>query len=400
MKIFATKYRINDPAIVATPPVGTLIWQNPQAMPFELLSSGDLTPDVIEKTISINFRVELDDPLNHISTSGSVDVSVPSNPDILSLLDLDDLQENVLTIQITDEDNNTADFIGIVDPKQSYYDNINQTYHLYFYDLFTYVYNNLSGFLARVVVDDKTIGDLFPYYIELSMGDQYIPLSFFLRTYNSLGDSTATDLDISFDVERMRVLSTQVGKITINNFLDQVRNHYGAYAFIDGYGTIRLISRNRGELNAGSIDITDDIIEEEYTENYTMPAVYDAVRCSAIIDDPDGTTIIDHLIYYDEEVKHKFIYSDTDLSSFNYLDLRTLIPGGISALYLFANRSIDDLEIIYGDITKPQNIVKCSINRTDLPILKRVTLSGVDYIIMNMEKFYEEEYSTVELLRK
>lgn len=376
------------------------IWTNPQAMRFEELSAADLTPYVIDQSTSVNFRVELDDPLNFISTSGSMDISLPTEANELETLNLDDLQENALIIKIYETGAGVQDFLGVVDPKQSYYDNIEQIYHLYFYDLFSFMYNHISNYLGTITVDGRTIGDLFPYYQELSLGDQYIPLDFFLKTYNSLNENVSTDVDISFIVERARVLATQVGAITINNFLDQVRNHYGAYVYINGAGTINLVSRNRGLLNAGSVDITDDIIEEEYTQSYTLPAEYNAVRCSSIINDDEGTTIIDHLIYYDGELQHKFIYSDTDLSSFDYLDLRTQIPGGISALYLFANRSIDDLKEIYGDIIKPRSIVKCSVDRIDLPILKRVTIGDKEYIIMNMEKSYEERTSVLELLRK
>lgn len=399
MIVTAVKYRIMPPQIVHIQ--NSYIWTNPQAMRFEQLSAAALTPYILDKSTSVNFRVELDDPLNFIASSGSIEVSLPTEQNELNALNLDDLQENVLIISIYETGAGVQDFLGIVDPKQSYYDNIQQTYHLYFYDLFSYMYNHIPNYLGTVTVNGVTVGDLFPYYQELSFpGNDLIPLDFFLQTYNSLNDKVSTDVDMPFEGERARIASTQIGAITINNFLDQLRNHYGAYVYIDGSGTIKLVSRNRGLLNAGSVDITDDIIDEEYTQSYTLPADYNAVRCTSRINDDEGTTIIDHLIYYDGELKHKFIYSDTDLSSFDYLDLRTRIPGGISGLYVFPNRSIEDLKEIYGDIVKPRSITKCRVDRIDLPILKRVVINDDEFIIMDMEKFYDERYSVLELLRK
>lgn len=392
------RYRINPPSIVHVQ--NAYIWTNPQAMPFEMISGSNIIhQSVIEGSAKINFRVELDDPLNFISSSGSIEIDEPTEPTALSVLDLNDL-DNLLVVQIYNGDTLAKEFLGIVDPSNSYFDEINRTYHLSFYDAFTYIYNHISDYLAKTTVDGQPIGDMFPYYQELSTGDQYIPLDFFLKTYNSFGGDVSTDLDLSFIVDRARVLSTQLGAISINDFMDSIRNYYGAYAFIDGGGTLRFISRNRGQVNAGIFDITDDIEENDYLTNYVLPPEHNAILCSSILPDEEGTLYLNHLIYYDDGVQYKIIKGDTDISSFNYLDLRVSLPGGISGLYVLPSRTIDELKVIYGDMVTPNTIVKCQVNRLDLNILNRVTINEDQYIIMDMEKDYDQQTSTLELLKK
>ena len=102
-------------------------------MPFEHIDAVDITDYVIENSLNINFRVELDDPLNFVSTSGSVEIVESGYADIAEILNPDDLINNVLIVQVLNSSGG-GEFLGIVNTENSYFDNIERVYHLSFYD--------------------------------------------------------------------------------------------------------------------------------------------------------------------------------------------------------------------------------------------------------------------------
>src|SRR5690606_25736827 len=128
-----------------------VVWDEPQAMPFSLISSGDFSDYLIEGGLDIEHRVEYDDPMSEIASSGEINLVKPTEGILLDILDLDGLDDRtVLVVKITIDDE--PEFMGIVNAEESSYNQIEGVYTLSFYDLFTYVYKNISTFLDSVPV--------------------------------------------------------------------------------------------------------------------------------------------------------------------------------------------------------------------------------------------------------
>jgi len=390
-----------------------VVWDEPQAMPFSLISSGDFSDYLIEGGLDIEHRVEYDDPMSEIASSGEINLVKPTEGILLDILDLDGLDDRtVLVVKITIDDE--PEFMGIVNAEESSYNQIEGVYTLSFYDLFTYVYKNISTFLDSVPVTWnaggttwKYLNDNFPHYIETFSSD-FVDLGIVLQTYSSVRGDYIVDIDLPLEAQNHTKILLLINAISLNDLIDVFRNYYGAYIYVDGEGNTRMVARGRGI--GEPVDITDDIIEDEYVKRYTRPPDYDSVLAFSRIEDGE-LTFIYVLLYYRNGEFGMYEYTnennlwlngepaDASLDQFKYLDLRFSLPGGTSGYTILPERTFEQIKQIYGNIITPHSIVECSVNRMDLSLMQRVRLDDADYVIMSMKKDYLEEYTSLELLK-
>ena len=408
----------------------------------------DLTDYLIQDTIEADFTFEYTKIFDFITSSVKFELLPSAN--INNILDLTSYQGSgqILTCKVRNDDN--PDFWGVLDTLNSEFSREKQVYILRFNDIFKYSYDLLSksllGFKGSVDLSGflKNYFLFSAYNVFVNVGD--LPQTFQQNHANTLrnsdgGRGTAPTANSLY-------IEEYINQITNNDFLFELQKYYNAYIYTDGSGNIFFVGKNQSISDLiqppnFNPNIDDGAFEEADTSNFSAPPQYNSILINypagqgwnfynesfptnlwtpkdylrstetSRIDQQDLSTYAliflapnvvrdptSHIPFTAAQLVTMKIMND--LSNIppmmNYYDLRFNLSGYSSTYRVFAAKTLDQVLTEYYNILIPEGTMRCKINRTDLLPMQKVTRFGRNFNIVSLKKYYDQNYSELELL--
>ena len=408
----------------------------------------DITQYLIQDTIETDFTFEYTQIFDRIVSTTKFELLPSANTN--HILDLDAYQGpgQILTCQVTSDGN--PDFWGVLDPLSSEYNRERQAFSLRFNDIFKYTYDllakSLLGFKSTIDLEGFLRNYLIfsNYNVFINVGD--LTQTFQQNHANSIRNSdgsrgTAPTADSLY-------IEEYINQITNNDFLFELQKYYNAFIYTDGSGNIFFVGKNQSISDLFTPpnfnpNIDDASFEEADSSNFSAPPQYNSILINYAAGqgwkfyngyNPTAqwtptdylrnteTTRIDQRdlssyavvflapnVVRDPSSHTPFSAPDLvvmkildDLSNIpptlNYYDLRFNLVGYSSTYRVFAGKTLDQVLTEYYNILIPQGTMKCKVNRTDLLPMQKVSRFGQNYNIVSIKKYYDQNYSELELL--
>lgn len=348
--------------------------------------SGHIEDLLIEDEIEIDNKVELKEVFDLYCSNvelnfdnDETDETVPHTID--DYLNFSSLKTLIWGLQIIKD--GTKKYAGYIKPESFYKDKENDKYNLTVVNWYKWMTDSLK---------DCTLPELSEYTITEFFGALGWDCEVFI--------GTQSEIFVAYDYNKLRESGFKVA-----DFIFEMQKNYAAYIYVDENMKVKFVGKNYYTADEG-IDITDDILEEDYKENIYEANEYNSVLMNVKGTWSGGTYEGWAFVYYDSSYQ-VITGINADLSNIpdgmKYIDVRQQLDWNNDYDYSFSYVVFQDRDEIdryndWANILRPTKRHFIKVDRTDIQLFNKVIIDETEMQVFRCKESLLKDEMYLELI--